>query len=269
MADISDIEQLLADTITSALYPGGASQASLLGLLCRIYRGWPNAASLNSDLISGIVNITVLADNESGRNTTRYLSEWKSTPIMPGTTISADNQIIVVGGVPVVGDLVGALIDQVAYTYRIRVGDTAVQVAAGLSQAIQSNRAVSLSCSTILVHDAPAITTRVASDAIAAMENRRQEKDIRVTCWCSSPAIRDSVASSLDQCLSENPFLALPDETEARILYKNTSSYDQAQNALLYRRDLIYTVEYPTISVFSQSSMLFGNIMLNGSFNYG
>ena len=269
MADISDIEQIFADTIVSALYPGGTSQASLIGTLCRIYRGWPNAATLNSDLTSGIVNVTVLADNESGCSTTRYLPEWKTIPTTPGTTIYATGQIIVVGGVPIVGDLVGALIDQVAYSYRIRVGDTAVQVAAGLSQAIQAHRMVFLNYTTILVYDAPMITTRAASDAIAAMESRRQDKDIRVTCWCSSPAIRDSVAIALDQCLSKNPFMVLPDDTEARVAYKNTSSYDQAQNALLYRRDLVYTVEYSTISVSSQPPMLFGDAVLNGSFNYG
>ena len=42
------------------------------------------------------------------------------------------------------------------------------------------------------------------------------------------------------------------------IIYHNTAGYDQSQNALLYRRDLIYTVEYPTVTTAQQPSMLFG-----------
>lgn len=269
MADISDIEQIFADNIASALYPEGTSQASLVGTLCRIYRGWPSSATLNSDLASGNVNITILADNESGRNTTRYLPEWKFALATPGTTLCATGQVIVVAGTPVIGDVIGALIDQVAYTYRIRAGDTPVQVAAGLSQAIQADRVVSLSYTTILVHEASMITTRIASDASATIESRRQEKDVRVACWCSSPTIRDSVATALDQCLTEQAFMVLPDDTEVRVSYKNTSSYDQAQNALLYRRDLVYTVEYSTVTALLQPSMLFGDAALNNGSNYG
>ena len=43
-------------------------------------------------------------------------------------------------------------------------------------------------------------------------------------------------------------FLLLPDASQARIMYHNTAGYDQSQNALLYRRDLIYTVEYPSVT---------------------
>ena len=269
MADISDIEQIFVDKIASAFYPGGASQASLVGSSCRIYRGWPNAATLNSDLTSGTVNITVLADNESGRNTTRYLPEWQVNATVPGTSICATDQSIVVGGTPAVGDVVGALVDKVAYTYRVRAGDKAVQVAAGLFQAIQTSRMASLNYTTIFIYDAPVITTRVASDASVALETRRQEKDVRVTCWCSSPLIRDSAATAVDQCLNENSFLIAPDETGVRVFYKNTCSYDQAQNALLYRRDLVYTVEYSTAAIYLQPSMLFGNAAVNGNYNYG
>ena len=269
MADISDIEQVFRDRISSVLYPEGTSQASVFGFLCRIYRGWPNAATLNADLTSGIANITVLADNESGRTTTRYLSEWKTTSTTSGTTISAIGQMIIIGGTPAVGDVVGTLIDKVPYTYRIRTGDSAAQVAAELAQAIQADRPVLLSYTKILVYGTATLTPRAASDATATMEIRRQEKDVRVTCWCCSPAVRDAVASTLDQSLTQTTFMTLPDDTQVRVSYKSTSSYDQAQNALLYRRDLVYTVEYPTVVALRQPPMLFGDAALNDSFNYG
>ena len=72
---------------------------------------------------------------------------------------------------------------------------------------------------------------------------------MRIICWCPTPAIRDAVAAAIDAAIDQMSFLILPDDTNARVVYRNTASYDQAQNALLYRRDLIYTVEYPTVTV--------------------
>jgi hypothetical protein len=77
------------------------------------------------------------------------------------------------------------------------------------------------------------------------------------------------VASAIDSAFDQLSFLMLSDSSNARIIYRNTASYDQAQNALLYRRDLVYTVEYPTTSVVQQPSMLFGASDLNSNITYG
>jgi hypothetical protein len=47
------------------------------------------------------------------------------------------------------------------------------------------------------------------------------------------------------------------------MLYAGTTVFDQSQNARLYRRDLLYSVEYPTIISDTQPSMLFGDLVLN------
>ena len=75
--------------------------------------------------------------------------------------------------------------------------------------------------------------------------------------------------SAVDAALNALNFLGLPNDTKARIVYRNTSSYDQAQNALLYRRDLVYTIEYPTVTTVQQPSMLYGASDINGSIIYG
>ena len=82
------------------LYPAGSSQSSIVGALCRVYRGWPNSATLNADLSAGAVNITVVTDNDSGRTTTRYLPEWQTTSSQPGVTVSATGQTITISGSP-------------------------------------------------------------------------------------------------------------------------------------------------------------------------
>jgi hypothetical protein len=269
MADISDVEQAIAGAITDVLYPGGASQSSIIGVLCRIYRGWPNGPTLNTDLTAGAVNVTVITDNDSGKTTTRYLPEWRTNVVAPGTVASVIGQKISISGSPEVGDLVGALIDGTSFTYRVQKGDTSDQVASNITQAIQATHFANVQGTTITVHGATSITARTVRDHSSTFESRRQEKDVRVVCWCPSPLVRDSISGAIDYGLGQIHFLPLSDGTSARVVYRNTSSYDQAQNALLYRRDLVYTIEYPTVTIVQQPSMLFGACDINGNIIYG
>jgi hypothetical protein len=269
MADISDVEQAIADALTSILYPFGSAQSSIIGVLCRVYRGWPNSATLNTDLSAGSVNVTVVTDNDAGRTTTRYLPEWHTTPLLAGVTASTTDQTIIISGNPTAGDVVGALIDGVAYAYRIQTGDTPYLVASNLNQLIQNIRPATVQGYAIVVPGAGSIQVRVVCDSATSFESRRQEKDVRIICWCPTPPIRDSVAAAIDAAIDRMDFLILPDNTHARVVYRNTASYDQAQNALLYRRDLVYTVEYPTVTILQQPSMLFGASGIDGNITYG
>jgi hypothetical protein len=269
MADISDVEQAITESVTNSLYPEGSSQSSVVGVLCRVYRGWPNAATLNSDLSAGIVNVTITSDNESGRTTTRYLPKWQYTPVRPGTTATAAGASLTIGGTPAVGDVVGALIDGSAYVYRIQSGDAVSLTAANLGLLIQADRAVSVQGATITIPGAGSVIARAVCDCPSSFESRRQEKDVRVACWCPTPSVRDSVAAAIDAAMNQVNFIVLADGTSARITYKNSASYDQAQNALLYRRDLVYITEYPTVTILEQPSMIFGAASINGNIKYG
>jgi hypothetical protein len=268
MTDLSDVEQAIADAITSILYPDGRSQPSAIGSVCRVYRGWPNATTLNADLGAGTINVTVVADNDSGRITTRYIPEWQVHQSEPGTQVHVTNNTIVVTGRPAAGDVVGALIENHVYVYRIKIGDTADLVAGNLGCIIESKASVNVTGSTITIPGAASVCARSVCDKTISYEGRRQEKDMRIIFWCHAPLIRDNVVSIVDGSLSGISFLKLTNDAAARLTYKNTSSYDQAQNALLYRRDLIYTVEYPTIVTTRAPSMLFGASNLNENITY-
>jgi hypothetical protein len=269
MADISDVEQALAASITNLLYPLGPTQASILGVTCRIYRGWPNSATLNSDLNAGIVNVTIAADNQSGKTTTRYLREWRYISVPPSLTADATGQTISVGGVALVGNVIGALVDGKAYAYRVCSDDTPDLVAANLCTAMQTDRIATAHGPQIDLPGAAAIMVRVVCDNSASYEGRRQEKDFRAICWCPTPMIRDSLSATIDLCVDQSPFLPLLDNTFARVSYRNTTTSDQSQNALLYRRDLVYCVEYPTVISVSLPSMLFGAAAINGQITFG
>ena len=269
MADISDVEQACADLVTSIVYPNGISGASIVGALCRVYRGWPSTQTLNTDLNAGAINLTVVSDNEPGRTTTRHLPVWHTTIIQPGVTVTTDGQQVTLSGEPHVGDLVGVLIDGTAYPYRVQDGDTAELVASHMNQLIGADRLSMVANATITIPGARLISARAVRDQNASFESRRQEKDLRIICWCPSPAMRDAIAAAIDGAFSQIAFLPLPDATSARILYRNTASYDQSQSASLYRRDLLYTAEFSTMATVSQPSLLFGSSTLNSNTTYG
>jgi hypothetical protein len=263
MADISDVEDGFVATVSGLLYPLGSDQPSIVGVACRCYRGWPNNTTLSSDLSAGIVNLTVVPDNDSGRITTRFLQKLYTTPIAPGIQAVADTRSVTIGGRPTVGDLIGVLIDGVAYAYRVQAGDTPSLVASNLALAVQHGQMVHVNDCVLSIPGSHSIAVRCVADSSSFWEERRQEKDIRIIAWCPSPEVRDNLCSILDRSLAATAFLSLSDGTSARLQYKNTASYDQAQLSSLFRRDLIFTVEYATIGNLVQPAMLFGVAELN------
>ena len=78
------------------------------------------------------------------------------------------------------------------------------------------------------------------------MELRRQTKGFQVIVWTSTPAQRDTASAIVDKAFAKLEFLSLTDGSAARILYVMTRENDAPQKELLYRRDLFYSVEYPT-----------------------
>ncbi|HME19846.1 MAG TPA: hypothetical protein VKI44_00515 [Acetobacteraceae bacterium] len=263
MADESDVEVALVNAVSAALYPTGTSQTSVPGPDCRIYRGWPNSAALDADLAAGKINVTVFPDGSTSRTTTRYAQQWMGAPAQPTLTVAVNGMSVTFGGTADVGQIAGILVDGISYAYRTQVGDTPQSVTANLASMARDISIVRLSYSTLTIAGAGDLLARVVADAPVQQEVRRQEQGIRVTCWCPTPATRDATAAAIDQSLSGQRFLALPDGTSGRLIYAGTTVFDQSQNARLYRRDLTYNVEYATIVSSSLPSMLFGDLVLN------
>ncbi len=263
MADQSDVEIALVNMVSAALYPNGTDDTSVPGPDCRIYRGWPNSAALNADLAAGKINITVFSRADASRTTTRYAERWMGAPAHPTLTVSIDGTSVTFGGTADVGQIAGILIDGTSYAYRTRAGDTPQLVAANLAAMARGNSFVRLSQSTLTIAGAGDLLARVVADAPVQSEVRRQAQGFRLTCWCPTPATRDVAAGTIDQVLSQQRFITLPDGTSGRLVYAGTTVFDQSQNARLYRRDLNYDVEYATIVSSTLPAMLFGNLVLN------
>ncbi len=264
-ADQSDVEQALVTLISGALYPLGESAASTVGPTCRIYRGWPNAAALDADLAAGRINVTVFPVDQLQRNTTRFPDQWQAVPAPPTLTASVAGLSVSFAGSAAAGQLAGVLADDSSYVYRTQTGDTPAMVAAALAVALRADRIAQLSDATITIPNAGRLIARTAADTAATQELRRQQQGFRITAWCPSPATRDAVAIAIDPTLAALTFIALPDGSAGRLRFASTTTFDQQEDAALYRRDLLYTVEYATTATALQPAMLFGDLVLNGT----
>ncbi len=269
MADLSDVETALAASVVAAMYPAGTSAASVTGEPVRVYRGWPQTGALDLDLAAGIVNVSVFAVPDDARNTTRWGAVTQTTQAMPSLSVKVFGTSATFSGTGGAGQVAGLLVDNQPFVYRGQAGDTPALVAAVLAQDVRAVRACWLSGTTVSVPGAIRVAARVVADGSALTEWGRQEQGFRVTAWCPNPEIRDVVCSAIGNALSATAFLTLADGTSGRIRYRNTASIDDAQNAQLYRRDLVYGVEYATSIKASAPSLLFGDVQVAGGDIYG
>ncbi len=258
MASQSDVEVALVGLAAATLYPSGISSAPAIDAESRIYRGWPNAALLETDLAAGVVHVSVFPTPNSTTDTTRYLPSWLPNPTTPTLTVSSAGNSATFSGIADLGQLAGVLVDGHSFVHRTILGDTPEAIAAVLGDAIGAGRSARVSSSTITVPDAASLIARTAADAYSTMELRRQRQGFRVTAWCPSPELRDIACGLLDVGFAATPFLVLSDGSSARLRFSASTSFDDRQDALLYRRDMLYSVEFSTTQVAIQPAMLFG-----------
>ncbi|MBV8524327.1 MAG: hypothetical protein JOY71_19730 [Acetobacteraceae bacterium] len=151
------------------------------------------------------------------------------------------------------------------YVCRTEPGDSPALIAAKLAAQSRLDAITNLSGSSLTVPGASKIIARVAADAEAVKEIRRQLQDFRISCWCPTPESRDAAASAIDQSLANMQFFDLPDSTSGRLVFQSSTALDQSQDAALYRRDLLYSVEYATTQNATQPAMLFGAGTINAA----
>ena len=136
-------------------------------------------------------------------------------------------------------------------------------VAANLAVLARADGIVQLSGPALIIAGAADLLVRVVAEA-ASRGIRRQVQTFRVTCWCPTPDTRDAASVAIDQTLAAVTFTTHRTD-QARVIYFGTTVFDQSQDALLYRRDLLYRFEYATVLAAPQPAMLFGDLQLNAA----
>lgn len=260
MPDQSAVETAFAKQIEAALYPGGTAAPSILNRTIRIFRGWPNQSALDADLAAGRLNVSVFPDPMHQRNTTRYPAEYQITAtVLPTLTVSTTATTATFGGSADPGQLVGLLVDNIAAVHRTQSRDTPELVAAILASDLGPYKFAMVAGPTVTLPGAHQLIARVVCDQPACIETRRQRQLFRLSAWCPDPATRDACATAIDAALSDTTFLAFADGTYGNLRFHSSVVFDQHQDAALYRRDLVYAVDYATTLTTSLPAMLFGD----------
>ena len=263
--------QLLTDGAAGYLPPTPAAGPN--GATVQLYRGWPVSTDLSRAVRAGTSHVSVFPDAAMARNTTRYLPADAAPASLPPPTLllRASGSDVTVNGTPAMGQVCGLLVAgmggggqgsaggaggsaAVGFPYRIQPGDTVTSVAAALAALVPGASAAGA----IVTLPTDRVTARVVQDVPLSREVRRQEQVFRVTCWCPTPAARDAVAGAVDAALAPLSRLVLAPGWTVYLRYRGTRVDDAPSQGGIYRRELTYTIEYPTTPSVVTPSMLFG-----------
>lgn len=238
MADISEIQEGFAAICGAALYPNGTGAPSAIGADAVIYPGWPQPAQLDKDIAAGRVHVSIWARGD-GTNTTRYPSTWQQTvAAAPTLTLTTDSNTVTIGGTVAAQQVVGVN----GQAYAVQATDTLASIAAALAALVPgaSSAGAVVTVPTGIRHAA------VAANATMTREVRRQTDSVQLSIWAPTPALRSATAKALDAAMADVRFLEMPDHSSARVIYTRSLSTDLRENALIYRRDMFYQVEFAT-----------------------
>jgi hypothetical protein len=246
MADLSDVQDGLVSLIAGTLYPNGTSQPSAPGIPVRIYAGWPVAAQLDADMLAGNAHVSVF--NRESRNTTRYqLAQVDPVVTAPLLALTISGRTVTVGGTVAAGVNTAIIVGTNAFTYQTVSADTLSTIATALAALINATYAGTTASGAVITlpNSGPAINAaRVGGSASQSIEVGRVEQVFQITVWANTPANRKAIASLIVPALMQSHFLTLADGSAARLILKGQRDDDVPQKELLYRRDIMVTVEY-------------------------
>lgn len=280
MADVSDICDVLVGIVGGLLYPAGTSQpVAIAGISnARVNVGWPVPDQLDTDLANKVGTTPAPICNVSvwplpaERNTTRYLQV--STPVVmntPTLTLTAAGQTVTVAGtIPPANNPHNAVIfvNGLPYVYAVQPTDSLTSIATALATLIAVKVPGTSSAGPVIT--LPTIArlgpVRIGVTGTSVVEVARQEKQFQVSIWADSPANRTAIGKLLDPALQAMTFISLPDFTGGRIRSVGSREFDSMQKQAIYRRDLIFTVEFATtqLQVGTQITQI-GNTFQAGS----
>lgn len=284
MSDLSDVENSLVTLIASTLYPSGPSNPSITGFPARVYRGWPNSDKLDLDLRAGNSHVTVIEAAGYSRLTGGYIDNTPlDVPGVPTLTATVNLNTVTIGGTAGAGQLVGLMVAGASYAYSLTGGDTLTTAATALAALVNagplvevpgnpptwvaSPQVISASSAGPVITLATTLTivARTGARGTSQVRPRWQCQGVKITAWTPTFTARDAICSALDAVLSNTPWLALPDNQQARLEWRNSYSDDVTQRELLWRRDLLYTAQFATSITTPAYPLLFPEASLNGS----
>ena len=263
MADISDVTSYLVSAATAAVYPNGTVQPSVAAMDVRLFEGWPLPDQLDLDL-----NGKTLVNNVPVARTNGPLANISVFPMLGATLASYQIQdntkvisyptfglvvsivggVINVSGTPNSGEYLTVIADANAFS---ATGASAAAVISALAAFFATKYSgVSSTSSTLTIPYGRTLVVRQGGQGVLGKVTHRQRQSVMVTVWSPTHEVRSILSAAVDNAIKANFKVAMPDTSQILILYNRTNVIDDKQMTTLYRRDLVYDVEYATVLQF-------------------
>lgn len=288
MADLADVEEslvaLIAGILFTSPYLSGAYQASTaiapwppatvaapnptpVSIVTTVYRGWPEQARLDADLALGRAHVTVFSEPGMTQVVSRYtpIFEENLPHAAPTLAWTVAGTTATLTGSPSTPQNIGIVVDGAGFACAIVDGDTLSSAAARLTALIAATRTATSAGAVITIPGAHAIAARVGTWGTSTAEVRRVKDGFKISIWAPSPVARDVLARMIDGGIaglldpvsgSPTEWIALSDGTAGQITYRRGYVDDKASPARLWRREICFMVEYPTMLTISSPEMI-------------
>lgn len=263
MADISDVTAYLYNAATAAVYPNGTGQPSVAAMGVRVFEGWPMPDQLDLDvagMVAGnpptpraggpVANVSIYP--MQGMNAQVYqIQDHVLVIAQPvyGIALTVVNGTITFAGAPNVGEYVTLVINR-ADVYSATGANAAAIIATLIASISMKYPLASSTTSTLTIPNTYALVVRQGGVGTLGKVTHRQKQSIMISVWAPTHAIRSTLAAAIDNAIKQKNIVAMPDTSQALICYNRTNLSDEKQMATVYRRDLIYDVEYATVFQF-------------------
>lgn len=166
-----------------------------------------------------------------------------------GVTVTVDDDQITLSGTPNPGEIVTIEGDR-QFIFSSNRPTLSGILSDLLAQAKLSYLNASLFGDTLTIPYDYSLVVRQGGVGTLAKVVHRQCQAVMVSVWAPDHNTRSVLASAIDVALKSNIVVTLPDTSQAKIVYQRTNISDEQENVTIYRRDLIYEVEFATLETF-------------------
>jgi hypothetical protein len=264
LADLSDVTTYLAAAAAAAVYPNGTSQPSVAAMDCRIYEGWPIADKLDKDMqglkddntargTGPVANVSVFPMQGTGITVYQILDQtYTITPaaITMGVSVNGTTNVITVTGQPSIGEYLTLICDGNIVFSRTGANTQAILAAIAADAQAGGYPSASSTATTLTVPVGHSLVVRQGGQALMGKVTHRQRHSVMVTVWAPNQVSRKTLAAAIDVKIKKALKVSMPDTSQAIVCYNRTNVSDEQQTSGIYRRDLIYDVEYATLETF-------------------
>lgn len=262
MASVDDVSQYLAKRVADVLYPGGSLLPGIVNAPVRIYPGWPVSGALQTDIEAGGSHVSVWPLPAERRVNCALGGPYQMlTRGKPTLQLWVTDSAIGVSGVASAITNVQIHLNGKKFVFQFRAGTTAEQVVNSLQLHLPHAFTLMGRVVILLVNH---LSISVTTAGTAVRELRRQIKEFQITVWSPNPQLRNAIGTAIDAALSEHCHIDLGDGVPAQMFYARQFDSDAAENWHVYRRDLIFSINFATTQTVSAPEVTDIAVNLNG-----